>query len=589
MFRTNLRSLRLHGPIRSLGHGIRQQEPQGIRLLQISRGLLTKTEGSKPNARSSRLARFFQFGLGIGLVGGVLYSTNDSFHQNVRHGFLTFERVSVVTIATFRCFKLYKDVLDTDFESSKERSLALKRTHKRAAQITLRALETNGGIYIKLGQHITALTYLLPEEWTSTMIPLQDRCPESTIEDIREMFEKDLGVSLDLIFSDFCIEPVGVASLAQVHMATLKENGQKVAVKVQHPSLQEFVPLDVKMTMIVFELMRKVFPEYPLTWLGEELHNSIFIELDFTKEAENSQNTEKFFKDRKNLTALRIPDIIQAHPRILVMECVSGSRLDNIQYLKDHNIEPAQVSSCLSHIFNSMIFEPGAPLHCDPHGGNLAIRYVPKKESKNGHNFEIILYDHGLYRYIPLQMKRDYAHFWLAVLDNDIETMKVYAEKIAGIRGNQKFRIFLGAITGRDPNVAMSQNISSQRTKEESQKIQSQLHATNGALEDLMTILSTMPRMVLLILKTNDLTRNLDESLENPLGPERTFLILAKYCADTLYDETKSIIASTTSKYSFKRIGQSISALYSYQRRVSSLWFYDLYMMFCNFKNSFSL
>ena len=38
-----------------------------------------------------------------------------------------------------------------------------------------------------------------------------------------------------------------------------------------------------------------------------------------------------------------------------------------------------------------------------------------------------------------------------------------------------------------------------------------------------MDILSNMPRMVLLILKTNDLTRNLDENLESSLGPERTF------------------------------------------------------------------
>lgn len=550
---------------------------------------LTKNSGSSSHKSSSpRSSKFFKVGMGIGITGGILYSTNEDFRQNARHGFFALERISVVTIATFRCFKLYKDVLDVEYESPKERSMALKRTHKRAAHITLKALETNGGIYIKLGQHITALTYLLPEEWTSTMIPLQDRCPRSTIEEIRNMFQSDMGVCMDEIFSDFDPEPVGVASLAQVHMATLKGDGnQKVAVKVQHPSLKEFVPLDVKMTQIVFGLMRKVFPEYPMTWLGDELQNSIFVELDFTKEAENARNTDIFFKDRKTLTALRIPQIVEAYPRILIMECVSGSRLDNIQYLRDHNINPAEVSSCLSHIFNSMIFEPGAPLHCDPHGGNLAIRATTKKESKNGHNFEIVLYDHGLYRYIPLQMKRDYSHFWLAVLDKDIPAMKYYAEKIAGIKGDQKFRIFLAAITGRDPNVALLSNITTRRDNAESKSIQSQLHSTEGALEDLMTILSTLPRMVLLILKTNDLTRNLDENLENPLGPERTFLILARYCAETLYDESKDVLNSTFNKYSLKWISGRIKAWWSYQRRVNSLIAYDLYMIIYNLKNSF--
>ena len=64
-------------------------------------------------------------------------------------------------------------------------------------------------------------------------------------------------------------------------------------------------------------------------------------------------------------------------------------------------------------------------------------------------------------------------------------------------------------------------------------KIQGQINNDNSVLEDLMDILSNMPRMVLLILKTNDLTRNLDENLESSLGPERTFdhgKLLCKMC-----------------------------------------------------------
>ena len=245
-----------------------------------------------------------------------------------------------------------------------------------------------------------------------------------------------------------------------------------MAVKIQHPSLKEFVPLDVALTKMVFDLMYKVFPEYPLTWLGDEMQNSIYIELDFTKEAENAQQTAEYFKNYQRETALRIPKIVEAQSRILVMEYVSGERLDNLKYMEQNNIDPSEVSSCLSHIFNNMIFTPGVALHCDPHGGNLAIRSVPKSENnKSGHNFEIILYDHGLYRTIPLQMKRDYSHFWLAVLDNDVPNMKKYAMKIANIGDDdQKFRIFMSAITGRAPEEALNYDISSRRSNEEIQK-----------------------------------------------------------------------------------------------------------------------
>lgn len=533
----------------------------------------------------SLFKKYFKYGIGIGIVGAGLFATSDT----ARHIMLTYERIGVVTVATVRCFMLYKDTLKATYPSEIERNQALSKTHKRAAEITLGAIRKNGGIYIKLGQHISALTYLLPIEWTETMIPLQDKCPKSSIQEIEQMVANDLGKSLDDMFIEFDPEPIGVASLAQVHVARLRDTGEKVAVKFQHPSLQEFVPLDVYVTQTVFHLMYKFFPEYPLTWLGDEMQNSIFVELDFTNEAENALETANSFRRCKRSTALRIPKVISAEKRILIMEHVAGARLDDLKYMEDHNINTSEVSSCLSHIFNAMIFNPNFSLHCDPHGGNLAIRAIDRKTSINGHNFEIILYDHGLYRTLPLQMKRDYSHFWLAVLDNDLPTMKLYAEKFAGITGDQKFQIFAAAITGRAPEEALNYDITSKRTDEEIAAIQNRLNHEQGILEDLMDILSSMPRLVLLILKTNDLTRNLDEKLNNPLGQVRTFLIMANYCARTIYDEQLDTIDDEYDLYSLKGNILKLRSWWSYQKRVSELYVYDFIMMIKNlfrFKHS---
>lgn len=500
------------------------------------------------------------------------------------------ERIGVVTVATARCFKLYKNTLDAQYDTEEIRAAALKVTHLKAATITLHALEKNGGIYIKLGQHLTALTYLLPPEWTNTMIPLQQECPQSSMEEIQQLFQRDMGVSIEDYFSEFDPEPVGVASLAQVHIARLKETNEKVAVKIQHPSLQQFVPLDVFLTNTVFELMYKFFPEYPLTWLGDEMQNLIYTELDFTKEAQNAMATQEYFAKYKDSTALRIPSIKSAEHRILIMEYVGGARLDDLKYMNDHNIDASKVSACLSHIFNNMIFTPGVGVHCDPHGGNLAIRSVANGTGNgtNSHNFEIILYDHGLYRQIPLQMRRDYSHFWLAVLDNDIPNMKKYAKRFAGIEGEQKFKIFACAITGRDPENSLNYDITKPRTKDEMLNIHTQLNE-DGILEDLMDILSSMPRIVLLILKTNDLTRNLDEGLNNPLGPERTFLIMANYCARTVYEEQNELVSLISTKYSFKWLWGKLDNWIWYQRRLSSLYIYDWIMTIKNFKAKLSL
>lgn len=555
--------------------------------------------GFKPAAQALRIGRrnyatkppkrhtLLKFSAGAGAAATALYFSNDKVRNSANHVAQTGKRISVVTVATIKCFKIYNDVLSAEYDSPKDRSQALAEAHSKAAKITLKALEANGGIYIKLGQHVSALTYLLPREWTDTMIPLQDRCPESSMEEIEKMFKTDMGVALDSVFSEFNPKPVGVALLAQVHIATLRETGEKVAVKVQHPSLNEFVPLDVFMTHTVFSLMHKVFPEYPMVWLSDELENSIYVELDFRNEAENARKTSKYFENFRSLTALRIPEIVAAEKRILIMEYVGGARLDDTAYIARHGLNPGEVSSCLSHIFNNMIFTPGVGLHCDPHGGNLAIRALDKR--KDGHNFEIILYDHGLYRYIPLQMKRDYSRLWLAILDGDVLQMRRYTERVAGITDNQKFRIFAAAITGRDPDMALNYDISSNRTSAEINNLQSLLYNQEGVLEDLMDILSSMPRIVLLILKTNDLTRSLDENLNNPLGPERTFLILANYCAKVAYDEDVEVTSQKYKRWSLSWLLHRFTCWLAYHRRTSQLYWYDLYMLVKNYTGGLRL
>lgn len=64
------------------------------------------------------------------------------------------------------------------------------------------------------------------------MRPLQDQCEPTPFEDIEKLFLSDIGKPMDELFVEFNPEPVGVASLAQVHMARMRESGQEVAVKV---------------------------------------------------------------------------------------------------------------------------------------------------------------------------------------------------------------------------------------------------------------------------------------------------------------------------------------------------------------------
>ncbi|PTB39049.1 uncharacterized protein TrAFT101_007073 [Trichoderma asperellum] len=460
-----------------------------------------------------------------------------AFTDEIKNSYEAAERTGRVVAALAVCINDYRTTLNTKatINDEEEQDQLLKACHKRCAERTLKVLEKNGGIFIKLGQHLSAMNYLLPPEWTSTFIPLQDKCPVSSFESVQDMFRRDTNEELWQYFSEFSEEPIGAASLAQVHLATIKDTGRKVAVKVQHPELEAWAPLDLALTRYTFSTLKRFFPEYDLEWLSSEMDYSLPKELDFREEAENARRMKAHFAKIPELPLI-VPEVMWAKKRILVMACESGRRPDDLDYLDKNGIDRDEVSATLARIFNEMIFGDGAPLHCDPHGGNLAIRKnTTRRGLGRGPNFDIILYDHGLYRDIPLPLRRSYAKMWLAVIDGDMDRMKKYAHEVAGI-SEEDFPLFASAITGRDFSVVSKEgSILKTRTTDEEQNMSGALQ--EGLIVDLVQMLGRVPRIILLILKTNDLTRSLDENLHTSQGPIRTFMILARYCTRTVFHE----------------------------------------------------
>lgn len=481
-----------------------------------------QTQARTPPRRNRVLLAAATGTLGIGAL---------AFTDDIKHSYKAAERTGRVVSTLAVCINDYRVTLNESDKTNDETEKArlLKDCHQRCANRTLEVLEKNGSIFIKLGQHLSAMNYLLPLEWTTTFIPLQDKCPVSSFESIQEMFRYDTGEEISNYFSEFAELPIGAASLAQVHLATVKETGQKVAVKVQHPALSEWANLDLALTSFTFSTLKKFFPEYDLEWLSSEMEYSLPQELDFTLEGKNAERAKEYFSHHPDLPVV-IPDVLWAKPRILVMENVSGHRPDDLEFLDSNGIDRDEVSAALSRIFNEMIFGNGAPLHCDPHGGNLAIR---KNTKRRGANFDVIIYDHGLYRDVPLELRRSYAKLWLAVIDADEPRMRKYAHEVAGINDEQ-FPLFASAITGRDYRV-LKKSVAAERTEEEKEYLSEALG--DGLLQQLIQMLGQVPRIILLILKTNDLTRSLDENLHTRQGPVRTFLILARYCSRTVFEE----------------------------------------------------
>ncbi|CAK7245968.1 MAG: hypothetical protein STHCBS139747_007573 [Sporothrix thermara] len=551
-----------------------------------------------PSSRSQRSRR----NVLLAASGGAATATILAFTDDIKQSYETVERTGRVAAALVLCINDYRKTLGQrdKLDDAAEQDKILKECHKRCAIRTLRVLEKNGGIFIKLGQHLSAMNYLLPLEWTTTFIPLQDRCPVSSFASIEQMYRDDTGSDLWEYFSEFAEEPIGAASLAQVHLATIRATGQQVAVKVQHPSLAQWAPLDMALTSFTFSTLKRFFPEYDLEWLSSEMELSLPQELDFSLEGKNAQRTQAHFAAIPQLP-LVVPDVIWGQERILVMAREVGHRLDDLAYLDAHGIDRDEVSAALAHIFNEMIFGDGAPLHCDPHGGNLAVRarapsgslltrWLRRLPWRNHHNFDIILYDHGLYRDIPRDTRRSYAKMWLAVLNGDMARMRQYAHDVAGV-DEASFPLFASAITGRDYSVLASASIMKPRTAGEKDHISGQLQ--DGMLTDLVQLLGKVPRIILLILKTNDLTRSLDEGLHTKQGPIRSFLIMAQYCLRTVFyeqvDTLREQYGSLLRPVSFVRF---LGACLQYLQGSAKLEAFELWLRarrFVGLQNDFSI
>jgi len=109
---------------------------------------------------------------------------------------------------------------------------ASSRLHDRNAQRLVAMARLNGGCYLKIAQHVAQLGHLLPPEYITHAQTCLDACPLSSLDDVRAVIAEDLGAPPEELWESFSPVPVASASLAQVHVATERGTGRKLAVKV---------------------------------------------------------------------------------------------------------------------------------------------------------------------------------------------------------------------------------------------------------------------------------------------------------------------------------------------------------------------
>ncbi|GAB2299544.1 hypothetical protein Dimus_033610 [Dionaea muscipula] len=423
-------------------------------------------------------------------------------------------------------------------EGSAERLRVKHEVHCRSADRLQELCFKNGGIYIKLGQHISQLEYLIPEEYVKTMREsMLNRCPVSSYDQVCEVIQKELGGKPEEIFDEFEPVPVASASLAQVHVARLR-NGQKVAVKVQHTHLTDTAAADHATVEFIVNTLHRLFPNFDYRWLVDEIRESLPKELDFLLEAKNGEKCMKNFQKLSPHIAQSVyaPVVYWSlsTSKLLTMEFIDGAQISDVRVIRQLGLRPSEVSNLVTEAFAEMIYKHGF-VHCDPHAANLLVRPLPSSKGNilGKGKPQLVLLDHGLYKELDFATRINYAALWKALVFSDAKSIKENSVKLGA--GEDLYALFAGILTMRPWNRVIDRSVDHLVIKGiESERSELQMYASQY-FPQISELLRRLPRVILLMLKTNDCLRAVNKALLQGSSLE-PFIIIGKVSSEAVIE-----------------------------------------------------
>lgn len=242
-------------------------------------------------------------------------------------------------------------------------------------QLGWQVVETLGelkGAAMKVGQVVSQMQHLLPEEFASELAKLQQQAPPMPFEVIEHQVHREFGFPVQRIFASFDRKPFAAASIGQVHRATTRE-GQQVVVKIQYPGVDESCESDLKHLKRALQLggLLKV-DKKALDAVFEEIRQGLMRELDYEQEADNLSYFKKRHQADKGIV---IPSVVESYctARVLTLSYEPG---DSIKEVKAPRYSKEVINIIGHRLFDTMarqIFEFNR-VHSDPHPGNFAFR-----------------------------------------------------------------------------------------------------------------------------------------------------------------------------------------------------------------------
>jgi ubiquinone biosynthesis protein len=246
-------------------------------------------------------------------------------------------------------------------------------------------LEDMGGMWVKAGQIMSLRRDLFRKETCDELSRLQDSARGFPFASVKQVIEEDLGQPLEELFSEFDPVPVAAASIGQTHSAHLRENGARVAVKVQRPFIADAFARDFKYIHFVTRWLQRLGVASHVRWdeMVGEISRLLSDELDYRMEASSIARMRRCLRHHK----VYAPKVFAKYcsKRLLVMEFIEGVFMSD--YIKVAHKDPARLAAWVSEngidpdkvgrrLYTMKLRQMGEDnlYHCDLHPGNIILQ-----------------------------------------------------------------------------------------------------------------------------------------------------------------------------------------------------------------------
>ncbi len=292
-----------------------------------------------------------------------------------------------------------------------------------------------GGVLIKLGQFLSTRVDILPIEVTRELRGLQDEVPPVKTEKIIAQIQADFGKPVGEVFKRFYPDPIGAASLAQVHLAEI-ENGEQVVVKVRRPGIEVLVETDLAAVSHTFRWLKwykQISSRVDLDLLVDEFATVTRREIDFMAEGANAERIARDFEFEDDVY---IPKVYWEYSAAgtLTLENVGYIKIGDAAAIRASGVDPSEVADALYRIYMRQVFETNF-VHVDPHPGNIFVKPAPHPDEIEagvsdfrpgdpvpylpGRPFQIAFVDFGMTARIPERLRDSLREYAIAIGAHD--------------------------------------------------------------------------------------------------------------------------------------------------------------------------